>query len=43
MALTSREAVRGYLVSGGAGVFLALIGAFTAQLLLARWHDRELG
>lgn len=27
MALTSREAVRGYLVSGGAGVFLALIGA----------------
>ncbi len=24
-------------------MFLALIGAFTAQLLLARWHDRELG
>jgi len=24
-------------------MFLALIGAFTAQILLARWHDRELG
>ena len=24
-------------------MFLALIGAFRAQLLLARWHDRELG
>lgn len=42
MALTSREAVRGYLVSGGAGVFLALIGALgsgQAPLLtrLAYW------
>ena len=24
-------------------MFMALIGAFTAQILLARWHDRELG
>ena len=24
-------------------MFLALIGAFSAQLLLSRWHDRELG
>jgi putative membrane protein len=24
-------------------MFLALIGAITAQILLARWHDRELG
>lgn len=24
-------------------MFLALVGAFIAQLLLARWHDRELG
>lgn len=24
-------------------MFLALIGAFAAQILLARWHDRELG
>ncbi|MBK8066165.1 MAG: DUF2238 domain-containing protein [Rhodanobacteraceae bacterium] len=24
-------------------MFLALIGAFLAQILLARWHDRELG
>ncbi len=24
-------------------IFLALIGAVTAQALLARWHDRQLG
>jgi hypothetical protein len=23
-------------------MFLALVGAITAQLLLGRWHDREL-
>lgn len=42
MALFGRDAIRGYLVSGGAGVFLALIGAlgsYQAPLLtrLAYW------
>jgi len=47
-ALVSAEAAESFLGTQGDvwdtqwDMFLALVGAITAQLLLGRWHDREL-